>query len=113
MIRIIHNPRCSKSRQALAYFEQKAVPYEVYLYLEEGLTQELLNEVLEKTGLPIAELIRTGEEAYKNLYKGKEFSESEWIEALIAHPNLLQRPIVIKGDQAVIARPLEQVEKLT
>ena len=71
-----------------------------------------LEGILAKLGIAAQDLVRKGEAIYKEQYKGKELSEQEWIAAMIAHPKLIERPIVIKGDRAVIGRPPEQVDTL-
>ena len=81
-------------------------------YLKTPPSEEELEEVLLKLNLPVEYLIRTGEEVYKTEYKGKELSDTEWIKALVEHPNMLERPIVVKGDQAILGRPPENVNKL-
>ena len=81
-------------------------------YLKTPPSAEELEEILLKLNLPIEYLIRTGEEVYKTEYKGKELSDAEWIKALAEHPNMLERPIVVKGDQAILGRPPENVNKL-
>ena len=81
-------------------------------YLKTPPSEEELEEVLLKLNLPIEYLIRTGEEVYKTEYKGKELSDAEWIKALAEHPNMLERPIVVKGDRAILGRPPENVNKL-
>ena len=73
---------------------------------------EELEEVLQKLNLPVEYLIRTGEEIYKTEYKGKDLSDEEWIKALVEHPKMLERPIVIKDNQAILGRPPENVNKL-
>ncbi len=83
--------------------------HEIVLYLEDIPRQKDLKAILKKLGIPAKDLIRKGESIYKELYKNKDLSESEWIKAMIANPKLIERPIVIKGDQAIIGRPPENV----
>jgi len=109
MITIWHNNRCGKSRDALQILEEKGVEYKVVKYLEDTPTAQEIKNVLKKVGIKAHDLIRTGESIYKELYKGKTLSENEWIEAMLAHPILIERPVVIHGDKAVIARPPERV----
>lgn len=111
-ITIYHNTRCSKSRCALGILEEKGLDFEVREYLKDTPTAEELKEVLKKLDLPAEELIRKGEAEYKAHFKGKTLTEDEWIAAMVEYPKLIQRPIVIKGDKAVIARPAENMEKL-
>ncbi|BDD06225.1 arsenate reductase (glutaredoxin) [Aureibacter tunicatorum] len=113
-MKILHNPRCSKSRQTLEILQDTGSidKLEIVKYLETPPTADELKEILNKLGIPAKDLIRKGEEIYKTQFKGKELSEEEWIEAMIAYPKLIERPIVIKGDQAVIGRPPEKVHDL-
>jgi len=106
---IYHNGRCSKSRGALEILQEKGVSHEVRYYLMEPLTQKELKDVLKKLGIKASELIRKSEDLYKEQYKDKELSEKEWIKVLAENPILIERPIVVKGDRAVIARPPEKV----
>lgn len=108
-IHILHNPRCRKSRETLALIEEKGIKPSIRLYLDEPLTKAELIDLLSKLSQPASKLIRKSEPAYKENYRGKEMSEADWIEAMIAYPKLIERPIVIKGKKAVIGRPPENV----
>jgi len=112
LMKIYHNPRCSKSREALKYLEEKGFEIEVIDYMKNGITPKEIKEFLSKSGLSVTEIIRTNEELYKLNYKGKEFSDEEWIQILVENPKLIQRPLVIKGTHAVLARPIEEIQKL-
>jgi polyphosphate kinase len=112
MMKIYHNPRCSKSREGLLYLEEKGYDFDVINYMKDGITVKEIKNFLNKSGLQVEDIIRTNEELYKLEYKGKEFSEEEWINVLVEHPKLLQRPLVIKGTHAVLARPVEEIQKL-
>ena len=109
-IEIWHNPRCSKSRETLKLLEEKGVNAEVYLYLEAQPTAVQISNVIEKLGISARELLRNSEDAYKehNL-KDKSLSDEQLIAAMVTSPKLIQRPIVINGDQARLGRPPEQV----
>lgn len=109
---IYHNPRCSKSRQTLQLLEENGVTPQVVLYLENIPTKSELRTVLKKLNISAEELIRKGEKDYKENFKGKEMSEDQWIDAMIKFPKLIERPIVVKGDKAVIGRPPEGVLEL-
>ncbi len=112
MITIYHNPRCRKSRAGLAYLESKGVDFTLRNYFKEPFTAEELKEVLKKLGVPAQEMIRTQEAEYKQLYKGKELSEEEWVQAILEHPKLFKRPVVVKDDKAVWADPPEKMDIL-
>jgi arsenate reductase len=106
---VYHNPRCSKSRCALDFLREKGVEFDVVEYLKDIPTKTELTEIIAKLGIRPEELIRKGEEEYKTLYKGKKLSDSEWIDAMLAHPKLIERPIVRKNAKAVVARPTERI----
>jgi arsenate reductase len=108
-IQIYHNPQCSKSRNSFNLLQEKNLDFETVEYLKTPPIKEELKIVLEKLGIKAEQLIRKTEAIYKENYTGKELSENEWIEAMLQHPKLIQRPIVIKGDKAVIGRPIENV----
>ncbi|WP_250461887.1 arsenate reductase (glutaredoxin) [Microbulbifer litoralis] len=110
---IYHNPRCSKSRQTLQLLQDNGVEPEVVLYLETPPSRETLGELLAKLGLSARELLRTGEDAYKSLQlKDRSLSDEQLIDAMVQHPKLIQRPIVVKGDRAVLGRPPENALEL-
>jgi arsenate reductase len=109
-IAIWHNPKCSKSREALGMLEQSGCDKEVFKYLEIPLTEETLKELLGKLGCHAKEMMRTKEDIYKELDLKNETNEEKLIEAMVEHPKLIERPIIIKGDKAIIARPPSLVE---
>ena len=111
-MKILHNNRCSKSRCALEILENKGVEPEIIKYLENPLSETEIRDLLKKLNLPASAIIRKGEAIYKENYKGKEMTEDDWVEAMVKHPKLIERPIVIKGNKAVVARPPERVEEL-
>ncbi len=113
MIKIYHNPRCSKSRDSLNLLTEKGLDFETIEYLKNPLTQSELAELLVKLAIPAKDLIRKGEKDFKEHFKGKELTEEQWIEAMIQYPKLMERPIVVKGNKAVIGRPLQKVIELT
>lgn len=112
MIQIYHNNRCSKSRQALQLLQDKAQEIEVIEYLKNPPTAEELRQLLQKLGMPLEKLLRKSETVFKELYKGKSLSDEEWIQAMVSHPVLIERPIVVKGNKAVVGRPLANVAEL-
>ena len=109
-ISIWHNPRCSKSRETLALLEDKGFEPEVFLYLNEQPNAQQISDILSKLGITARELLRNSEDAYKqqNL-KDKTLTDAQLIEAMVAEPKLIQRPIVVNGNQAKLGRPPEQV----
>jgi len=112
-ITIWHNPRCSKSRDSFKLLEERGVDAEVVKYLEEIPTKEELQNMLKMLGMNSAqELMRTKEAIYKELNLKEESSEEALLEAMIANPKLIERPIVVKGNRAVIGRPIEKVVEL-
>jgi arsenate reductase len=112
MIKIYHNPRCSKSREALALLEKSKCEYEVIEYLKTKPSRKELKDVLAKLGLNAIDIIRTKEEVFQKKYKDKKFTNEEWISILLEHPVLMERPIVVRGYKAVIGRPVENVTDL-
>jgi arsenate reductase len=114
MITVYHNPRCRKSREALAHLDEKGVQYNVRLYMndEESMTAAELEEVLDALDMDALELVRTNEALWKEEYKHLELDEEEIILAMIEHPRLMERPIILNGDKAVVARPAEKAEEV-
>jgi arsenate reductase (glutaredoxin) len=112
MIVIYHNPRCSKSRECLNIMETSKYDYSSVKYMDEPLSPEKLKKILKLLKLAPIELVRKNEAIWKDTYKGKNLSDEEIINAMIEHPKLMQRPIVVNGDKAVIGRPPERVFEL-
>lgn len=104
-----HNPRCSKSRQALALLEEKGVQPKIRKYLEEVPSKEEFKLLLEKLNVEPSSLLRKGEAIYKEQYKNLKLNEAEWLEVMLQHPKLIERPIFINGNKAVVGRPPENV----
>ena len=111
-MKIYHNPRCSKSRQTLALLKENGVDPDVVLYLDKIMTADELRELLAKLGISPMQLVRKGEAVWKEKYKGKELSDHQVIEAMIANPKLIERPIVEKDQLAVLGRPPENILEL-
>ncbi len=111
-MKIYHNPRCRKSRETLQIIEDAGANVEIVKYLEDVPTAAELKDLLSKLEIPAEKLLRKGEAIFKENYKGKSLSEDEWIEAMIQNPKLIERPIVVKGDKAVLGRPPQNVEEL-
>lgn len=109
-ISIFHNPRCSKSRGALELLEERGIQPEIIRYLETPPSAADLKALLGKLGIGARQLLRTGEDEYKELdLANPALSDDQLIEAMTSHPKLIERPIVIVGDKAVIGRPPEKV----
>ncbi|MGB0381026.1 MAG: arsenate reductase (glutaredoxin) [Cellvibrionales bacterium] len=106
---IWHNPRCSKSRQTLALLQDHGIEPEDVRYLETPPSKQQIKNTLKKLGIPAIDLVRRGESAFKALALSKDASEAELIEAMSKEPVLIERPVVIHGDRAVLGRPPENV----
>ncbi len=111
-MKIYHNPRCSKSRQGLAILQESGKDFEIVEYLKNPVTFEELKGVLDKLGLDPVELIRKNEAVWKQEYKGKTLNDKELIQAMVSHPKLIERPIVVSGNKAVVGRPPEKIKEL-
>lgn len=108
-ITLYHNPRCSKSRAALALLEERGVQPDIRRYLEDAPAESALRDLLRQLDLTAAELVRRGEPVYRELGLSRKSSEDELIAAMAAHPILIERPVAVAGDRAVIGRPPENV----
>ncbi len=110
---IFHNPRCSKSRQTLALLQEHQIDPQIVLYLETPPTKSMLRQVLKKLGISPRQLLRVGEQAYKDLgLSDASLGNEAILDAMIKEPRLIERPIVIHGDRAVLGRPPENVLSL-
>lgn len=109
-VTIYHNPRCSKSRQTLQLLQEQGIEPTIRLYLEDSPSAKEIKDVLSKLNISPRELLRKGEDAYKeNQLSNKDLSDAALIKAMAEFPKLIERPIVINGDQAKLGRPPEQV----
>lgn len=106
---IYHNPRCGKSRGALALLQEHGIEPAIIEYLKTPPTRDELRLLLKKLGMKPEQIVRRGEDIYKAQYAGKTLADEQWLDALSTHPILIERPIVVKGDRAVIGRPQENV----
>ena len=111
-VTIWHNPRCGKSRDGVKLLEEKGVEAEIIKYLDTPPTKEELKELLKMLGISARELMRTKEAIYKELKLKEETDEEKLIEAMVANPKLIERPVVIKDGKAVIGRPIENIVEL-
>lgn len=110
MLKIYHNPRCRKSRAGLEYIKNKGIEAEIVEYIKNPISEEVLKLLLAKLHLSPLQIIRTQEDIYKKQFKGKNFTDDEWIKIMLEYPNLIQRPIVEKRNSAVIADPVDNLE---
>ena len=110
---VYHNPRCSKSREVIALLEEKGVDFRPVLYMEQGLSRDELAGLLRKLGIPARDLLRSSEKVYRERgLSDPARSEVELIDAMVEEPRLMQRPIVVKGRRAVVARPAKRALEL-
>ncbi|WP_395044042.1 arsenate reductase (glutaredoxin) [Flavobacterium sp.] len=112
MITIYHNPRCGKSRECLAFIENSKHKYEIIKYLETPLSFNELEEVIKKLDINPIELIRSKESIWIEKFKLKKLSNDEIIQAMVDFPILIERPIVVNTNKAVIARPFEKIKEI-
>jgi arsenate reductase len=110
MIQIYHNPRCGKSRNCLAFVEKKDIEYEIIPYLTENRTFDDLEILIKKLNLKPIELVRTKEKIWIQNYKNQTLSDTQIIQAMTDHPILIERPIVIKGEKAILGRDIEKLD---
>ncbi|TMU56307.1 arsenate reductase (glutaredoxin) [Flagellimonas algicola] len=112
MIKIYHNPRCRKSREGLEYLENSGESFEVVRYLDEVPSREELETLIGYLGISPEALIRKNEAVWKEQFKGKNLTDSEIIDAMVQHPKLIERPIIVKDNKAVIGRPADKISIL-
>jgi arsenate reductase len=106
---LLHNPRCSKSRAARSLLEERGVAFRERRYLEQPLSREELDALRQRLGRPAREWIRSGEGAFREAGLGADATEAALLDAVVAHPILLERPIAVRGERAVVGRPPENV----
>ena len=111
-MKIYHNPRCSKSRQTLEIIKKNKKEFEIVEYLKDILSISELELIIEKLGITAVELVRKNELIWKENYKGKNLSDKEIVRAMIENPKIMERPIVVNGEKAVLGRPPENVLKI-
>lgn len=109
---IYHNPRCSKSRETLKLLEAGGTAYEIVEYLKTPPSKEELKKIAHKLGIKPLDFVRKGEKLYKEKFAGQDLADEEWFSILPQNPILIERPIVVKGDRAIIGRPPENVKKV-
>ncbi|MEZ4854492.1 arsenate reductase (glutaredoxin) [Flavobacterium sp.] len=112
MITIYHNNRCSKSREGLCFLENNKEPFTIRKYIDEPFTKEELISVIKKLNTNPIALVRTKETIWKENFAHKNLTDNEIIDALLQYPKLIERPIVVKNNKAVIARPTEKINEI-
>ena len=110
MIKIYHNPRCRKSREGLQLLKESKQGFKIIEYLKETPNFDELKSIINLLGITPLELIRKNESIWKKNYKGKELTNDEVIRAMTEHPKLIERPIVINKEKAIIGRPPENIK---
>lgn len=112
MLTIYHNPRCGKSREGLQLLEELQQEFTVVKYLDVPPTRDELKAVIKKLGITPVALVRTKEPIWRENFAGKTLTPAQVIAAMVKYPQLIERPIVINGDKAVIARPAEKIKEI-
>ena len=111
-MKIFHNPRCSKSRQTLEILIKKNADFEIVEYLKDKLSITDLEEIIAKLEINTIELVRKNESIWKEKFKGRNLNNKEIIQAMIDNPKIIERPIVVNGNKAILGRPPENVLKI-
>ncbi len=109
MTTIYHNPRCTKSRETLAILEEKNEDIKIVRYLDTLFTEQELSKVISLLNISPIDLVRKNEAVWKEKFKGKSFADNELIKIMVDNPKLIERPIVIKNNKAIIGRPPQNV----
>ncbi len=112
MLTIYHNNRCAKSRVGVCFLENLKIPFETIQYLDKTLTFKELERIIKKLKIKPFELVRTKEKDWIENFKGKVLTDNQIIEAMLQFPKLIERPIVINGEKAVIARPTALIKTI-
>lgn len=112
MLTIYHNPRCRKSREGLEILENSGQEFTVVKYLDTPLSKEELKDIVAKLGITPIDLVRKNETIWKEHYKGKDLTNDEALLAMVNNPKLIERPIVVHNDKAVVGRPPENIKSL-
>lgn len=108
-VTIFHNPRCSKSREGLNFLKESSCEIEIIEYLKDTPSIIELTKIISLLGIKPEALIRKGEEEYTQYCKDKSLTDNEWITMMVKYPKLIERPIIIRGNKAVIGRPISRV----
>ena len=112
MYKLLHNPRCRKSREAMEFLKFKNLNFEILLYMKDGLETNQLKEIIDKLDVNPIDLVRKQEKIWKENYKSKKLSNNEIIDLLHKYSNLIKRPIFISNNKATIAIPTEEINKI-
>jgi arsenate reductase len=108
-MKIYHNPQCSKSNAAIDLLTQKGIKAEIIHYLHQTPNREELTHIIKLLHIKPLELIRTKEAIFQEKFEGNSYTDQEWTDIMLQHPELIERPIVVNGDKAIIARPAERI----
>lgn len=109
---IYHNPKCSKSREAMSLLKANGIEPEVVEYLSDAPSEQELRMLVMKLGIPAKDLVRKSEALFKEKYKGLDLNEHEWVRVMHENPQLIERPVVVRDHAAVIGRPMDNVQEL-
>lgn len=112
MLKIYHNPRCSKSRDGLTKLESIGQPFEIIKYIDTPPSEQELKDLLKLLNLKPIEIVRTKEALWKENYKDRKLTNSQIIKILVKNPRLIERPIIVNNDRAVIGRPVENIDSI-
>jgi len=112
-MKIYHNPRCKKSRAGLQYLQEKGIEHTIVQYLkDEPFTEKKFKEILKKIDKKPIEMLRTQEKEFKANFKGKEFSDDEWIKIMVENPKFINRPIIEIENKAVWGDPVSNIDEI-
>ena len=111
-MKIYHNTRCRKSREGVQYLTDKKINFEIFDYLKEGVSEDDIKSILKNLNMSAIEIVRKNEKIWKDNFKGKELKEEQIIIILCEEPKLIERPIIVHKNKAVIGRPKENIDNL-
>lgn len=112
MIKIYHNPKCRKSREGLQILKDSGKEFKIIKYLDEIPTEKELSDIIKLLNISPIDLVRKNESIWKDNYKNKELTDNEIIIAMIENPKLIERPIVLNNNKAIVGRPSENIKKI-
>ena len=112
MMKIYHNPRCSKSREGLGILKDRNLDFEIVEYIKVPLTKEELSNIIKKLNIAPIDLVRKNESIWKEKYRGQNLDNEQVLNAMVEHPKLIERPILVNGNLAVVGRPPEQFNSI-